>query len=124
MMSTGFLTKAPKARQRERTIENAAQGVSKFYIELGPDFGRTLFFACMRVWASSASATLMRLNNQVRQHIVKAFKYARTLLERCLKKNGFEFTPIYMTTPPLVDKLASRADIYRDFREVRSELGL
>ncbi len=123
-MGAGFLTKDQKAKQRERTIENAAQGVSEFYFELGPDFGRALFFACMRVWASDASTTLMRLNNEVRPHIVNTFKYGEDIAGVLLKKNGFEFTPIYMTTPQLAEKLASRADLYVDFREVRKELGL
>ena len=123
-MGAGFLPKDQKAKQRERTIENAAQGVSEFYTELGPDFRRALFFACMRVWASGASTTLMRLNNEVRPHIVNAFKYGEDIAGVLLKKNGFEFTPIYMTTPQLADKLASRADLYMDFREVRKELGL
>ena len=123
-MSAAFLTKSQKAKQRERTIENAAKGVSKFYIELGPDFGRALFFACMRVWGLGASTTLMRLNNDVRPHIVNAWKCGDDIAGVLLKKYGFEFTPIYMTAPKLADKLANRADLYVDFREVRKELGL
>lgn len=121
-MGADFLTKAQKAKQSERTIENAAKGISDFYIELGPNFGRALFFACMRVWASGAFTTLIRLNNDVRPHIITAWKCGDDIAGVLLKKHGFEFTPIYMTALKLADKLASRADLYVDFREVRKEL--
>ena len=78
----------------------------------------------MRVWASSASTTLMRLNNEVRPHIIVAWKCGEDIAGVLLKKNGFEFTPIYMTTQQLADKLVSRADLYMDLREMRKELEL
>ena len=60
----------------------------------------------------------------VRPHIVNAWKCGDDIAGVLLKKYGFEFTSIYMTAPKLADKLANRADLYVDFREVRKELGL
>ena len=123
-MSAAFLTKSQKAKQRERTIENAAKGVSKFYIELGPDFGRALFFACMRIWGSGPVVTTARLNNDARRHIIDAWKYQSDIAGVLLKKHNFEFTAIYLQTPKLAFKLMDKADLWIDFREVRKELNL
>ena len=55
-MAAGFLTKDELAKQRQRTVENAAKGVSDYYLELGPEFGRALFFSCMRTWGLALSS--------------------------------------------------------------------
>ena len=123
-MSAAFLTKSQKAKQRERAIENAAKGVSDFYLELGPKFGRALFFACMRTWGSGPVVTTARLNNDVRRHIIDAWKYRADIAGVLLKKHQFEFTAIYLQTPNLAFKLTDKADLWIDFREVRKELEL
>ena len=122
-MAAGFLTKDQLKKQRARTIENSAKGVSDFYLELGPKFGRALFFACMRTWGAGPVVTTARLNNDVRSHILDAWKYKQDLAGVLLKKHGFEFTAIYLQTPSLAFKLMDRADLWIDFKEIKKELG-
>ena len=114
-MAAGFLTKDQLKEQRARTIENSANGVSDYYSELGPTFGRALFFACMRTWGAGPVVTTARLNNNVRSHIIDACKYKQDLASVFLKKYGFEFNAIYLQTPSLAFKLMSRADLWIDF---------
>ena len=121
-MSADFLTKSQKAKQRERTIENAAKGVSDFYIELGLKFGRALFFACTRTWGSGPVVTTARLNNSVKPHIISAWAFRENIAGVLLKKHGFEFTAIYIQTPSLAFKLMCRADLWIDFQEIKREL--
>ena len=123
-MAAVFLTKDELKEQRARTIEKSAQGVSEFYIELGPKFGRALFFACMTVWASGPVVTTARLNNDVRRHIISAWAFRENIAGVLLKKHQFEFTAIYLQTPTLAFKLMDKADLWIDFREVRKELNL
>ena len=122
-MAAGFLTQNQLEQQRKRTIENSAKGVSDFYLELGPNFGRALFFACMRIWGAGPVATTARLNNSVRPHILDAWQYRNDIAGVLLKKHGFEFTPIYLQTPSLAFKLMDRADLWIDFKEIKKELG-
>ena len=122
-MAAGFLTKDELAKQRQRTLENSAKGVSDFYLELGPEFGRALFFASMRTWGAGPVVTTARLNNSVRPHILDAWQYRNDIAGVLLKKHGFEFTPIYLQTPSLAFKLMDRADLWIDFKEIKKELG-
>ncbi len=122
-MAAGFLTKDQLKEQRARTIENSAKGVADYYLELGPEFGRALFFACMRTWASGPVVTTARLNNDVRRHIADAWKYRADIAGVLLKKHQFEFTAIYLQTPNLAFKLMDRADLWIDFKEIEKELG-
>ena len=123
-MAAGFLTKDQLKEQRARTIENAAKGVSDFYLELGPEFGRALFFASMRTWEAGPVVTTARLNNNVRPHIISAWAFRENISGVILKKHRFEFTAIYIQTPTLAFKLMDLADLWIDFREVRKELKL
>ena len=47
----------------------------------------------------------MRLNNEVRPHIINAWKSEDVIAGVLLKKYGFEFTPIDMTGPQLAENL-------------------
>ena len=123
-MSADFLTKDELAKQRQRNVENAAKGVSEFYIELGPKFGRALFFACMTVWASGPVVTTARLNNDVRRHIISAWAFRENIAGVLLKKHQFEFTAIYLQTPTLAFKLMDKADLWIDFQEIKKSLVL
>jgi hypothetical protein len=122
-MAAVFLTKDQLKEQRARTIENAANGVADYYSELGPTFGRALFFASMRTWGAGPVVTLARLNNNVRPQIIDAWQYRDDITGVLLKKHGFEFTPIYLQTPSLAFKLMDRADLWIDFKEIKKELG-
>ena len=93
-MAAGFLTKHRLEEQRARTVENSAKGVSDYYLELGPKFGRALFFARMTVWGSGPVVTTARLNNNVRPHIITALAFRENLAGVILKKHRFEFTAI------------------------------
>ena len=96
--------------------------MSDFYLELGPNFGRALFFACMRKWASGPVVTTVRLNNSVKPHIIDAWQYRDDIAGVILKKHSFEFTAGYIQTPSLAFKLMSRADLWIDFKEIKKEL--
>ena len=123
-MAAEFLTKDQLRQQRVRKIENSANGVADYYSELGPTFGRALFLVCITVWGSSPVITLARLNNNVKPHIIDAWKYRADIAGVLLKKHQFEFTAIYLQTPNLAFKLTDKADLWIDFREVRKELEL
>ena len=122
-MSADFLTKDQLEQQRKRSVENAAQGVSDYYIELGPKFGRALFFASMRTWGAGPVVTTARLNNSIKPHIISAWAFRENIAGVLLKKHQFEFTAIYLQTPNLAFKLMDRADSWIDFKEIKKELG-
>ena len=122
-MAAGFLTKDELAKQRQRTVENSAQGVSDYYSELGPKFGRALFFASMRTWGAGPVVTTARLNNSIKPHIISAWAFRENIAGVLLKKHQFEFTAIYLQTPNLAFKLMDRADLWIDFKEIKKELG-
>ena len=98
-MAAGFLTQDQLEQQLQHTVENAAKGVSDFYLELGPKFGRALFFACMNVWGSAPIVTTARLNNNVRSHIIDACKYKQDLASVFLKDTGLSSMPYIYKRP-------------------------
>ena len=51
---------------REKAIEIAALGVANFYRDVSPEYGRALFFTCMRLWKLGPTITCARLNSNIR----------------------------------------------------------
>ena len=64
-MAARFYTADELKTVREKAIEIAALGVANFYCDVSPEFGRALFFTCMRLWKSGPTITCARLNSNM-----------------------------------------------------------
>mgnify|MGYP003321261492 CR=1 FL=1 len=53
----------------DRATEIAVEGVASFYRDIGLQFGRALFFTCMRTWGSGPAITAARLNSNARRQL-------------------------------------------------------
>ena len=123
-MAAKFYTDAELKTVRDKAVEIAAEGVANFYHEISPEFGRALFFTCMRKWGSGPAITCARLNSTARSQIINAWRWSEQLAGVLLKKQGFEFTPLFLQTDKLAATLTEKGDLWVDFREIRKELGL
>ena len=123
-MPAKFLTLDEIQSQRNRAIQIGADCVEAFYMELGKGFGKALFYSSMRVWASGPAITAARLNTSARPAIINAWRWSEQLAGVLLKKQGFEFTPLFLQTDKLAATLTEKGDFWVDFREIRKELGL
>ena len=123
-MAAKFYTADELQIVRDRAVEIAAEGVANFYHEISPQFGRALFFTCMRTWGSGPAITCARLNSTARSQIINAWRWSEQLAGVLLKKQGFEFTPLFLQTDKLAATLTEKGDLWVDFREIRKELGL
>ena len=123
-MAAKFYTDAELKTVRDKAVEIAAEGVANFYHEISIEFGRALFFTCMRTWGSGPAITCARLNSTARSQIINAWRWSEQLAGVLLKKQGFEFTPLFLQTDRLAATLTEKGDLWVDFREIRKELGL
>jgi len=122
-MAAKFYTDAELKTARDKAVEIVAEGVASFYSDVGVQFGRVLFFTCMRLWKSGPAVTCARLNSNIRPQIINAWRWNEKLVGVLLKRNGFEFTPFFLQTRELAPLLTTEADLWIDFEEVRKELG-
>ena len=119
-----FYTDAELKTVRDKVVEIAAEGVANFYCEISPEFGRALFFTCMRLWKSGPAVTCARLNSNIRPQIINAWHWSIKLHGVLLKKHNFDYTPLFLQTDKLAATLTEKGDLWVDFREIRKELGL
>ena len=124
VMPAAFYTPDELQTVRDRAVEIAAEGVANFYHGISPQFGRALFFTCMRTWGSGPANTCARLNTSARPAIINAWRWSEQLAGVLLKKQGFEFTPLFLQTDKLAATLTEQGNLWVDFREIRKELGL
>ena len=94
-MAAKFYTADELQIVRDRAVEIAAEGVANFYREISPEFGRALFFTCMRLWKSGPAVTCARLNSNIRPQIVNAWNWSEKLHGVLLKKHNFDYTPSF-----------------------------
>ena len=123
-MPAKFYTDAEIIQAKERAVVISAKHVEAFYSEVSPEFGRALFFTCMRTWGSSPAITCALLNSTARSQIINAWRWSEQLAGVLLKKQGFEFTRLFLQTDKLAATLTVKGDLWVDFREIRKELGL
>ena len=123
VMPAEFYTPDELQAVRDRTVEIAAQGVANFYHEISPQFGRALFFTCMRTWGSGPAITAARLNSTERSQIINAWRWSEPLSGILLKKHNLDFIPLFLQTNKLSALLTQKGDLWIDFQEVRKELG-
>ena len=123
-MAAKFYTDAELKTVRDKAVEIAAEGVANFYHEISPEFGRALFFTCMRLWKSGPAVTCARLNSNIRPQIINAWHWSEKLHGVLLKKHNFDYTPLFLQTDRLAATLTEKNDLWVDFREIRKELGL
>ena len=90
VMADGFYTDAQLLTVREKAIEIAALDVANFYSQISPQFGRVLFFTCMRTWCSGPAITAARLNPNARSSICNAWRWSEKLQCVLLKKHGVD----------------------------------
>ena len=122
-MAGGFLTQADLNRQKDKAISIGAASVEAFYSEVAEGFGRALFFACMRTWGSGPISTVSRLNTDARSQIANAWRWHGKLAGVLLKRQGSDFTPIFLHCKATAKPLTQQGDFYVDFEELRKELG-
>ena len=123
-MAAKFYTADELQIVRDRAVEIAAEGVANFYREISPEFGRALFFTCMRLWKSGPAVTCARLNSNIRPQIINAWRWSEPLSGVLLKKHDLDFIPLFLQTDKLAALLTQENDHWIDFEEVRKELGL
>ena len=123
-MVAAFYTPDELQTVRDRAVEIAAEGVANLYHEISTEFGRELFFTCMRTWSSGPASTCARLNSTARSQIINAWRWSEQLAGVLLKKQGFDYTPLFLQTDKLAATLTEKGDLWVDFREIRKELGL
>ena len=124
VMAAKFYTADELQIVRDRAVEIAAEGVANFYREISPEFGRALFFTCMRLWKSGPAVTCARLNSNIRPQIINAWHWSQPLSGVLLKKHDLDFIPLFLQTDKLAPLLTQEGDLWIDFEEVRKELGL
>ena len=78
----------------------------------------------MRLWQSGPAITASRLNGNTKDQVINAWRWSETLSGVLLKKQGYEFTPLFLQTDKLAETLTEKGDLWIDFREVRKEMGL
>ena len=122
-MPAEFYTPDELRTVRDSAVEIAAQGVANFYHEISPQFGRALFFTCMRTWGSGPAITAARLNSNARSQIINAWRWSEALSGILLKKHNLDFIPLFLQTNKLSALLTQKGDLWIDFQEVRKELG-
>ena len=123
VMAAGFYTPDELQTVRDRAVEIAAEGVANFYHEISTEFGRALFFTCMRKWGSGPAVTAARLNSNARFSICNALRWSEPLSGILLKKHDLDFIPLFLQTNKLSALLTQKGDLWIDFQEVRKELG-
>ena len=124
VMAAKFYTADELQIVRDRAVEIAAESVANFYRDISPEFGRALFFTCMRLWKSGPAVTCARLNSNIRPQIINAWHWSEKLHGVLLKKHNFDYTPLFLQTDKLAATLTEKGDLWVDFREIRKELGL
>ena len=73
-MPAKFFTDAEIIQAKERAIVISAKYFEAFYSEVSPEFGRALFFTCMKTWGSGQAITCARLNATARSQIINAWR--------------------------------------------------
>jgi hypothetical protein len=123
-MAAKFYTDAELKTARDKAVEIAAEGVASLYSDVGVQFGRALFFTCMRLWKSGPAVTCARLNSNIRPQIINAWHWSEPLSGVLLKKHDLDFIPLFLQTDKLAFLLTQERDLWISFIEIRKELGL
>ena len=123
-MPATFYTPSEKQLVHDRAVEVSVKHVEAYYADLGGEFGRALFFTCMRLWEAGPAITAARLNSNARKHIVNAWRWSELLAGVLLKKKDGEYIPLFLQKPTLAQSLSEKGDLWVDFSEIRKELGL
>ena len=123
-MPAKFYTPDEIQASKDRAVIIAATHVEAIYAELDKGFGKALFFTCMRLWQCGPAVTASRLNGNTKDQVINAWRWSETLSGVLLKKQGYEFTPLFLQTDKLAETLTEKGDLWIDFREVRKEIGL